>query len=142
MSKKVTLKCDNCGTLFQKYKSSMGFFQRAKTTERKSNNFCCIECKWEHGKVTQACAYCGAVHTRRRSKMHSNWCCSSECANALKRPSGVIVNDELRKEIKKMFKTGFSYLEIAEMYGIASSTVWAALKGKGKHENTTSKTNN
>jgi endogenous inhibitor of DNA gyrase (YacG/DUF329 family) len=69
MSKKIKIKCDNCGKEFEKYPAKIS-----------KNNFCCRECYLTfHSKNTIICTCEVCGKTFKGQPANANRFCSREC---------------------------------------------------------------
>jgi len=84
-----------------------------------------MKCKHAHGKVIVTCAFCGIQKPRKRSKVKEVNFCGSVCMHAYNR-GGVIVNEDLYRQIIEDLNSGFTWRQLEGLYNISQTVIKAA----------------
>lgn len=69
------------------------------------------------------CSQCGEELQRRPDMIREHSFCNMVCANAFKR-GGLLITDELKKEVKELRSLGWKYWQLSEYFGVNNTTIW------------------
>lgn len=81
--------------------------------------------------VDVECALCGAALQRRKDQVRAKSFCGLECRNAYNR-GGVLINEELKQEVRKMYDDKVNTESIKECFCISSTMLYEIVE-KDRH---------
>jgi hypothetical protein len=76
--------------------------------------------------IKTKCAACGNPIKRRPNMIGLIPSCNRTCFNVYKR-GGVVINNDLKKEVRKLREEGWKYRELSEHFNLSQKTVWSLL---------------
>lgn len=74
------------------------------------------------------CSQCNAELLRRPDMLREHSFCTPECRQAHRR-GGIVINTELKKEVKRLRKQGWKYRQLSECFNLSMNTIMDIVKG-------------